>query len=108
MHRPSKSIIDTDLIIPGMINTYANCFFNDMKYVSDSKKTWREPVEQYVAEDRYDRFQILVHPVWYNDKETSLEESVRIFVENGLFDRYNSLEENITGLDQILPRSRML
>lgn len=107
MHRPTKGIIDTNLEIPGMINTYASKFFNDMKYVSDSRRIWREPVEQYIEEERYDKFQILIHPFWYNNTELSLEESIKLFVENGSFDRYNCLEENITGLDRILPRNRI-
>ncbi|MDE7247636.1 MAG: hypothetical protein K2N43_07090, partial [Lachnospiraceae bacterium] len=45
MHRPSKEILEADLQIPGMINSYGKVFFKDFKYVSDSRRRWREPVE---------------------------------------------------------------
>ncbi len=102
MHRPSKEIIDADIQIPGIINTYSSKFFRDYKYLSDSRRRWREPVLDIIKEKRFERLQILIHPFWYNDIETDLGESIRHFVKDAYFERYNSLNDNFTNLSEII------
>ena len=42
-----------------MINSYSKEFFQNFKYVSDSRMKWREDVMKYVKEKQYPRMQIL-------------------------------------------------
>jgi len=48
MHRPSEKTLDADLKIPGMINSYGHTFFRDFKYLSDSRRRWREPAKEII------------------------------------------------------------
>ena len=49
MHRPSKAILEADLEIPGIINSYGSVYFKGFKYLSDSRRRWREPVEDIIS-----------------------------------------------------------
>ncbi len=104
MHRPSKEIIDSDLNIPGVINTYGSKFINDFKYVSDSRRRWREPIEDYIKKGDYRKIQILTHPFWYNESELSLEESVKRFIMSSTYERYDELDSNITKLEDVIKK----
>lgn len=102
MHRPSKMILEADLKIPGMINSYGQTFFKEFKYLSDSRRCWREPVEQVIASEKYERLHILTHAIWYNEKGISLHDSIFNFVNAGNRARYTSERENITDLNSIM------
>lgn len=104
MHRPSKEIIESDLTIPGMINTYSRKFVNDYKYVSDSRRRWREPVEEYIINETYNKIQILTHPFWYNKEEESIEETIAGFIKNAKYRCYDMLDSNFTGLEDVIKR----
>ncbi len=104
MHRPSKTIIESNLSIPNMINTYGKRYFTDFKYVSDSRRRWREPVDEYIINGVYDRFQILVHPFWYNEQELNLRETIKDFISLAPSERYCELNDNFTNLEEILDR----
>jgi len=47
-------------------------FFNDMKYLSDSNGFWREG-DPLVHFNKHQRFQILVHPDWWFEKDLLLK-----------------------------------
>ena len=49
-----------------MINSYGQTFFHDFKYLSDSRRRWREPVEEIIRSGTYDRLHILTHAFWYH------------------------------------------
>lgn len=102
MHRPSQATLDADLQIPGMINSYGQTFFHDFKYLSDSRRRWREPVEEIVASGRYDRLHILTHAFWYHYQEEPIEVTVRRFISSANQERYRQMEENITDLASIM------
>lgn len=104
MHRPSREIIESDLRIPGIINTYGSEYIKGFKYVSDSRRRWREPFEDYIRNLEYDRFQILVHPFWYNDMDLSINESIGTFIRGASLDRYDELNENIKNLSDVIKR----
>ena len=107
MHRPSKEIIEADLEIPGIINTYSSKYFKDYKYLSDSRRRWREPVLDIIRSKQYDRLQILAHPFWYNDEEMDLEESIKRFVNGAGCERYDSLNENFSNLGEIVTKNEV-
>ncbi len=102
MHRPSKATLEANLEIHGIVNSYGQTFFHDFKYLSDSRRRWREPAEEIIKSGKYDRLHILTHAFWYHDQEESLEESVGKFVRGANHERYEQMRENITDLDSIL------
>lgn len=102
MHRPSKMMLEADLTIPGIINSYGKVFFKDFKYVSDSRKRWREPVEEIVDSEQYNRLHILTHAIWYNNEAIDIHDSIFNFVNAGNRARYISEMENITDLKSIM------
>ena len=102
MHRPSRETLEADLEIPGMVNTYSKTFFNQLKYLSDSRRRWREPVEEIISSGRYERLQILTHPFWYGETEISLAERLRRFVDDGNADRYRLLKNGITDFENAI------
>lgn len=102
MHRPSKMILDSNLQIPGIINSYSDTFFKNFKYLSDSRRRWREPIKDIISSNRFEKLHILTHAFWYNDREADLHDSISLFVNNANRDRYITLSENITDLQSIM------
>lgn len=102
MHRPGKFTLEADLNIPGMINSYGQIFFHDFKYLSDSRRRWREPVLDIIRSGKYDRLHILTHAFWYNNEEKSMEHSVGEFIRSANLERYNHMMDNITDLESIV------
>lgn len=108
MHRPSREIIDSDLKIPGIINTYGSFFIRDYKYISDSRRKWKEPIEAYIRNGEYEKFQILVHPFWYGETELSIKEAINSFVSRASLERYDELNSNFTSLNEVVAREEYL
>lgn len=102
MHRPSREIIEANLQIPGMINSYSGVFFHDFKYLSDSRRRWREPVEEIVQSQKYDRLHILTHAFWYHDSEIDLKDTLNKFIYKARQERYETLSENFSNLNEAL------
>lgn len=102
MHRPSRATLESDLQIPGMVNSYGQTFFHDFKYLSDSRRRWREPVEEIIRSGTYDRLHILTHAFWYHEAEQSITETVGSFIRSANAERYEQMGENITALESIL------
>lgn len=102
MHRPSKEILQANLQIPGMINSYSDKFFRNYKYLSDSRRRWREPVEDIIKSQQYDKLHILTHAFWYNDEEIALRDTLEMFIEKAKQDRLKTLCDNFTNLDEVL------
>lgn len=102
MHRPSKKTIEADYEIPEIINSYGRTFFNGFKYLSDSRRHWREPVEEIIESNEYMRLHILTHAFWYSEKSETIDVTIRDFVRNAKIERYNSLKDNIRGLEETI------
>ena len=107
MHRPSRMMLEADLEIPGMINSYGQVYFKGFKYVSDSRRRWREPVEDIVKAKTYDRLHILTHAIWYNETEMDIHDSISAFVNAGNMQRYKAEQENITDLQSIMTETEV-
>lgn len=101
MHRPSKGLLESDLKVPGMINSYSQKFFKEFKYISDSRMRWREDVMKYVNERIYDRLHILTHAFWYEDRVHNMKDSLVGFLDSARKDRYEILDRNFTNLSDI-------
>ncbi len=108
MHRPSGAILKADLQIPNMINSYGKVFFEEFKYLSDSRRRWREPVEDIITSKKYRYLHILTHAFWYNEYEEDIHLSVKRFVNNANHDRYNIFDQNITDLPSIMDKSEII
>lgn len=102
MHRPSQEILDADLMVPGIINSYGKTFFHTFKYLSDSRRRWREPVEEIVKSGKYDRLHILTHAFWYREEEQDMRMTLETFMNHANEERYQVLRANITNLDEII------
>lgn len=108
MHRPSPRTLQADLRIPGMINAYGSLFFNEFKYLSDSRRHWREDVKGIIEKGRYDKLQILTHAFWYKKEAETLESTVKTFVNHANFDRYKRLIHNIKDLGAIMAEEEIV
>lgn len=108
MHRPSQKILSANLEIPGIRNSYSEEFFHKFKYLSDSRRRWREPVKEIIKSGVYNMLHILTHPFWYHDTDESLETSVREFISSANFERYEQLSNNISDLQSIVRREEFL
>lgn len=102
LHRPNAVTLETELEIPGFVNSYSEEFFQNFKYVSDSRRRWREPVEEIIQSEAYQRLHILTHAFWYHQEEWGLKETISDFIKVAGEDRRTYLSENITDLDSIL------
>lgn len=102
MHRPSQKTLDANYEIPGMINSYGKTFFNEFKYLSDSRRRWREPVHDIIKSGQYDRLHILTHAIWYNEVEEDIHDTIKKFVISANKERYYQEKENIKDIDSIL------
>ena len=107
MHRPSKATLEAGLTLPGMVNSYGKTFFHDFKYLSDSRRRWREPVESIIRSGEYDRLHILTHAFWYHDQEEPIETTVGEFIRSANRERYHQMLENITDLPSILKEDEL-
>lgn len=102
MHRPSKWVLEEDVQFKSGINSYSSIFFNDFKYLSDSRMHWREDVYQVIQSDLYDRLHILTHPIWYGEKERSMKEILLQLIGEQKGKYYDNVRENIRDLDKVL------
>lgn len=108
MHRPSKTTLDADYAIPGIVNSYGKTFFHDFKYLSDSRRRWREPVLNIVRSGEYDRLHILTHAFWYHEEEEDIARTVGAFIRSANKERYQQMVENITDLPSIVGEEEAL
>ncbi len=104
MHRPSQATLEADYRIRGgrVVNSYGKVFFRDHKYVSDSRRRWREDVEAVTESGAYDRLHILTHPFWYGEHERSAKEVLRQFVRSRADLCYADLRDNIRDIEEFL------
>lgn len=102
MHRPSRKTLESDIDLSPVINSYGKYFFKGFKYVSDSRRRWREDVDGIIASAEYDRLHILTHAFWYNDKEKDLRSSLEEFIKDGMPDRYRIMNDNFTDLEEVI------
>ncbi len=102
MHRPSQKTLDANYDLNPMVNSYGKTFFNDFKYLSDSRRRWREPALDIIKSGKYDRLHILTHPIWYQETEESIHDTIKRFVTNANKERYYQESENIKDIESIL------
>lgn len=107
MHRPSKKFLEMNLEIPEMINSYQKEFFKNFKYVSDSRMNWRENIEEIINSNKYEKLHILIHPFWYEEKEDTMRNRLKKFLENSVIDRYHTLDDNLKNLESVISKEEI-
>ena len=101
-----RSILDYDLGI--IVNSYSRDFFERFKYVSDSRRRWRENVDEIISCGLYNKLHILTHAFWYNKTEATLEATIKNFIAKAGLERYEILESNISDLQSILKKDDVI
>lgn len=107
MHRPSRNTLEADWKIPGMVNSYSKLFFREFKYLSDSRRNWREPVMDIVRNKEYDRLHILTHAFWYHETDEPIEAQVRNFILSANEERYRQMQGNLRDLKQLMSEEEL-
>lgn len=65
-HQPSREVLENDIFLDGLINTYNNRQMLGWYYLSDSNRVWKEHDGFSVFEaEKYDQIQMLIHPIWW-------------------------------------------
>ena len=106
MHRPSEKLLSLNLKFPNIINSYGAAYIREMKYLSDSRRYWRENIEQVIENGNYPRLHILTHPFWYMEGlEKDLKQTLKEFVLGASLNYYENLEDNFRDLDNELKRA---
>lgn len=104
MHRPSQKTLEADYKIAGgrIVNSYGLEFFQHQKYVSDSRRKWREDVEQIIRSGAYSRLHVLTHPFWYDEEEQSASAKLRRFCTGMAEQCYDDLHDNMRDVKEFL------
>lgn len=81
MHRPSKWILENDILLDNYINTYSTKYSEEFKYISDSRMEWKEKcICQIISEDKYNKLHILTHPMSWINKGDTLHQKIIQFI----------------------------
>jgi len=109
MHRPSRATLEADYKVAGgrIVNSYGTEFFHRHKYVSDSRRNWREDVEGIITSGAYDRLHVLTHPFWYDEKEQSASEALKRFCTGRAGQCYVDLNDNVRDLEEFLRKEEI-
>jgi len=99
MHRPSQAMLESDLCIDGVINSYSKEFFREFKYVSDSRMHCREDIYEVIESQSWDKLHILTHPFWFSETEETMKEKLIEFIRSATKERYNNLKDNFRNLE---------
>lgn len=102
MHRPSQQFLDSNFEFEGIINSYSATFFNDFKYISDSRMCWREDVESLVESKMEKALHILTHPFWYERKPKNTKEILQKFIDSASLQRYLTMSDNFKDLEEFV------
>jgi hypothetical protein len=101
-HRPSQFLLQSDIKLKdNLINTYDRNFIKEFKYISDSRRMWKEGClcsffEKTGADySSPDRIQALVHPIWWTDKSLNAQDTMERFLLKKLAYLDSELEKNI-------------
>lgn len=79
-HRPDKRFLGKDIIFNNMENTYSSKYFNQYKYLSDSRMVWKENVVDIIKNKQYRNIQLLTHPIWYSEKQMPRDNILKLII----------------------------
>lgn len=109
MHRPSPKTLSSDYKIKNgkVMNSYGTEYFRNFKYLSDSRRNWREDVEAIICSEKYDRLHILTHPFWYSGKEITAKQAYSEFCRSKVWECYEELNHNVRNLEEFLLKDEL-
>ena len=106
MHRPSKNTLMANYDFGDIINSYSRTFFENFKYVSDSRCFWREDVFEIIKSNKYARIHILTHPFWYHTDEKSGADACKEFIQKACYERYDEMSMNIKNFKEFMKEDK--
>lgn len=107
MHRPSQKLLKMNIQLKGIVNSYSREYFDNYKYVSDSRRLWRENVTDIIQSNMYKKLQILTHPFWYYETEKDTKSSILDFINKQRVRYYIMMKENFTSLEDFLSKDEL-
>jgi len=109
MHKPSKTLLNSDVKLDKYINTYEKKFFRDLKYISDSRRTWKEGcVCKKLNPEIYPKLHLLIHPFWWVEKEISFSKRIVNFIEEKKNKTILDISSNISRAKRLLKNYNVL
>jgi len=102
-HQPSQAILDGNIAVPGLVNTYNKSQTGAYFYVSDTNMTWRRdhPLDIF-SRKLHNRLQLLIHPIWWTSQAMTTEEKwVAVLRMNQavLLEHWKARERTLLGKD---------
>jgi hypothetical protein len=74
-HHPGELVLNNDIHIGSLVNTYNRIQMSDYFYVSDSNMIWlHEHPAEIFSRRLYPRLHLLIHPMWWTSEPVSLKE----------------------------------
>ena len=102
-HQPTQAILDAQIEIPGLANTYNASQMAPYFYVSDTNMNWRHehPMEIF-SRGLYERLQLLIHPMWWTAEPLATLDKWRHVLRNNqqaVIRHWQSRERTLAGVD---------
>jgi hypothetical protein len=102
-HQPTQTILDAQIAIPGLVNTYNASQMAPYFYVSDTNMTWRHehPIDIF-SRGLHDRLQLLIHPMWWTPEPLeTLDKWRNVLSKNrqAVIDHWQSRERTLANAD---------
>ena len=73
-HQPTREMLDAQLDIPGIINTYHSNTMNSLFYLTDTNQVWKPQLPKTAMTTSSKPIQMLTHPLWWlTDSPTPLD-----------------------------------
>lgn len=107
MHRPSKWILENDIQFETIVNSYSKEFYNQFKYLSDSRMYWREDILTIIESEQYDKLHILTHPFWYSNKNEKIETKLFDFINVSRLNTFRNLKDNFRDLEEYIDENTL-
>lgn len=101
-HRPSELILETDIRLNNnLINTYDKSFTRNFKYISDSRRMWKDDCLCRLIEKNDEIgfpnpcIHALIHPIWWVETGMNAQITMEKFLLNKLKYLDDELQKNI-------------
>ncbi|MFW5895331.1 MAG: hypothetical protein ACOCT9_01175 [archaeon] len=93
-HRPTSNVLLNKIDLP-VPHTYEDKYAGEVKYLSDSKRHFREgDLIDIINSNKYDKLQLLIHPIWWNEEKRSSQEIYDEFLKRKVIELKNEISDN--------------
>ncbi|HXH19797.1 MAG TPA: hypothetical protein VNJ07_12020 [Chitinophagales bacterium] len=103
-HQPSQRILNGKVKLNNRVNTYGKEDLRGYHYISDSNKVWKHltPFDIF-RESRYSKVHLLIHPLWWADKDDLPTETLW---EKGLLANWYRTQEQLISTERAYGKKR--